>query len=46
MVLHLEGRDHLIETLSAHSDVRSVFPILWQIGYTVNDNISVWADED
>jgi hypothetical protein len=23
------------------SDVRSLFPILWQIGYTVNDNVRV-----
>ena len=25
------------------SDVRSMFPILWQVGYTINDNVSVWV---
>jgi hypothetical protein len=24
---------------------RSMFHILWQIGYTINDNVSVWANE-
>jgi hypothetical protein len=32
-------------TIAPRSDVRSLFPILWQIGYTVNDNASVWANE-
>jgi hypothetical protein len=27
------------------SDVRSMFPILWQVGYTINDNVSVWVNE-
>ena len=25
--------------------VRVLFPHLWQIGYTANDNVHVWADE-
>jgi hypothetical protein len=32
-------RDHI----SARFDVRSRFRILWQIGYPVGDNVSVWA---
>jgi hypothetical protein len=32
-------------TIAPRSDVRSLLPILWQIDYTVNDNVSVWAGE-
>jgi hypothetical protein len=27
------------------SDVRSMSPILWQVGYIINDNVSVWVNE-
>ena len=32
-------------TIALRAGARSLFPNLWQIGYTVNDNVSVWANE-